>query len=848
MDQEQPAQQPQLQQDDPSDQSKPTGKAPVVRGARACTVCRQAKMKCVGADDANNIPCQRCKRAGLDCIFEKHRRGRKPGSRLSEASKMLRRLEKGLNNAKQKSTKDSVSLPSIAGASADGRFHLDLEGSPRDGQESESDVDEDDEDAGRTEGGMYPARLIKKENQRHSFFKTILNPEVEPARPGGSDRSYSQANTQSPPANSRLANESSPFYNSNPPLKDPIAAGMIDDKTAHDLFDMFFIRLNQFINLFDPALHSVEYVRSRCPFLFTAIIMGACKFFKPELYMPMLRLAHEFAVRAFAENWKRVEVVQAFACMTYWREPEDTRTWTYIGYACRMSVELGLNRYVGKRTTYESDYEMRERRNKERTYLVLFVHDRSLCMQTGKQWMLPECNLVKHAGTWHEEGGSQIRPEDVILAAFVHLRRIAGEIIDIFQMRQSVPGSHQGDTETDMHLKTLNSKLDQWVQHWQNEMQRAHGETFHFSFLRCFQQYVRVFLNSFGVNTSPTPPSSAFSDVRALNTCYASAMDNLQAVAKDFASMSVLRYGQDSITVMTAYSAIFLLKLLRSANRLEELKDNAQDEIYGMITKTADAYQEAAALSPASSSAAYHSRFLRSLVTNDTYKQRQLQQAEQEKHKQGLPPPGHRPQASFGPAAQPTQNYSPVQMYPPVTVPLSVPVDRHPQMDRHPQNYHYSPSPNVPTPPLVGQGPSPASSTSIPSQPYSYAREPEYASTSPESAGRSGAPSNYGYSGPSVPPSTAYAQHPAQPTSFSELVYWHQMFREAGMSDGADSAYMAGYPSYGVNDGSAPVSMASGYAPSTPSYREPHHGYAHPQYQQYPMMNGYPAPTTFNGR
>src|SRR5258707_12942247 len=61
------------------------------------------------------------------CIFEKHRRGRKPGSkytpffcsvsssynttRLSEASKMLRRLEKGLNTAKMKSQPAEGSSP-----------------------------------------------------------------------------------------------------------------------------------------------------------------------------------------------------------------------------------------------------------------------------------------------------------------------------------------------------------------------------------------------------------------------------------------------------------------------------------------------------------------------------------------------------------------------------------------------------------------------------------------------------------------------------------------------------------------------------------------------------------------
>lgn len=93
-----------------------------------------------------------------------------------------------------------------------------------------------------------------------------------------------------------------------------------------------------------------------------------------------------------------------------------------------MAVELGLNRYVPIPPTNETEFQRLERRNRERTYLVLFVHDRSLSTQTGRHWMLPEDDLIRNSTTWHEEGGGSIRPEDVIVAAFVQLRRIAVRI------------------------------------------------------------------------------------------------------------------------------------------------------------------------------------------------------------------------------------------------------------------------------------------------------------------------------------------------------------------------------------------------------------------------------------
>jgi hypothetical protein len=75
--------------------------------------------------------------------------------------------------------------------------------------------------------------------------------------------------------------------------------------------------------LFDPVLHTVEYVRSTCPFLFTCLIMAGCKFWKPHLYPACQQLAHDTCVKVFQHSVKSVGVVQAFACMTYWKEPDD---------------------------------------------------------------------------------------------------------------------------------------------------------------------------------------------------------------------------------------------------------------------------------------------------------------------------------------------------------------------------------------------------------------------------------------------------------------------------------------------------------------------------------------------
>jgi hypothetical protein len=437
-------------------------------------------MKCVVDPDDGNGPCQRCKRTNVECVFEKHKRGRKPGSKLSEASKMLRRLEKGLNTAKLKSQTNEVSTdPSTSRSPYNGHLRAFDQSAPvepepypkhtrnysisSNGSNHPVDPDDDDGDPARSAGdGMFPAKLIRSETRSNSFFRTILNP--EDSSPSSTYRSSSYSTT---PVNPTSHHHS---------LVDPIDSGLITEDEAKTLFDAIFLRLNPFANLFDPALHNVHYVRSRCPFLFTTMLMAACKFFKPELYQTCLKLANDFAVKAFAENWKRVEVVQAFACLTYWREPNvrdpnDNRTWTYIGYACRMAVELNLNRYVPNPPSTENELQKLERRNRERTYLVLFVHDRSLSTQHGKNWMLPECELVRNSITWHEQNGRNIRPEDVILVSFVQLRRIVAETTDLFYTPNA--GVRSTDVNHEAVLRSCNASLKQWSDTWKHELERG---------------------------------------------------------------------------------------------------------------------------------------------------------------------------------------------------------------------------------------------------------------------------------------------------------------------------------------------------------------------------------------
>jgi hypothetical protein len=100
-------------------------------------------------------------------------------------------------------------------------------------QAMEADDDEDDDDKEPSDDGLFPARLLARENRRNSFFRTILNPaEAEGGR---------SPDDQKPSIDNRQASVASNITSILPIIpepKDPIAAGLMDEAQAKVLFDL----------------------------------------------------------------------------------------------------------------------------------------------------------------------------------------------------------------------------------------------------------------------------------------------------------------------------------------------------------------------------------------------------------------------------------------------------------------------------------------------------------------------------------------------------------------------------------------------------------------------------------
>lgn len=142
--------------------------------------------------------------------------------------------------------------------------------------------------------------------------------------------------------------------------------------------------MNPLVCQFDPVLHTLPYIRSRSSFLFTTLLRAAAKVFCPTLYQSLHDHLEKLLHKILGKAQKSPEIVQAICLMTHWKESSDSRAWMFIGYAIRACLEMGwhklkptnLDDSTMRAVSTETEMEIRERRNKERTWLMLFVYDR----------------------------------------------------------------------------------------------------------------------------------------------------------------------------------------------------------------------------------------------------------------------------------------------------------------------------------------------------------------------------------------------------------------------------------------------------------------------------------------
>ncbi|KAL4951257.1 hypothetical protein BDW69DRAFT_201558 [Aspergillus filifer] len=432
--------------------------------------------------------------------------------------------------------------------------------------------------------GFQPHSLLSHQAMRGRFsIQNILG--VDQGGPAAEGRSRSSETTSLP-----LSSD------------DPIVLGLVNAQVASCLLDCFMQKMNPYISQLDPALHSFAFLR-KSPFLFTAVLAAAAKAFDSALYPALHDRTENIFASCFRRGDKSTEIIQAILLMTYWKEPNDTRAWTSVGLAIRMAMDLAWHKLTPRASQRAglSDMQRREIRNIERTFLLLFVYDRSLSLQTGKPWMIEPTDLIESAEDWWQHPDSS--PNDQLLCAFVALRLMTADTFDLL-----LPSKSNSASYLEHLLRILDRRIETWQSKWLNVViHRNPNAECHAFLIRYYGAHARLQLFSIPLQETYLRNVDRIYDFKPFWLSYRNALDMLRLVAE---SSSLLYLAQDSIHIMTAYAAIFLVKLLLSSHH--DIIPETESTTTKAIEMAARTFAELSA--PASSSCAFQARFLENIL------------------------------------------------------------------------------------------------------------------------------------------------------------------------------------------------------------------------------------------
>lgn len=377
---------------------------------------------------------------------------------------------------------------------------------------------------------------------------------------------------------------------------DPVELGLVELKELERLFDIFFARINPVLDLFDPFLHSVAFVRMRSAFLTTVISSMAARFSDTpqdaklastldkhwqEKLLPMILLG----------GYKSVEISQAFLILTTYSRPTnrlvDDRSWQYLGFAIRTATEVGVNRKVTPSENLLGNEQVARRvRNRERLWFNLFLYDRTLSAQTGRPWTISEDRMIVQSSMWHRQDFAL--PEDVSLVSLIKLRRITAQHTEAFDTYLTSPDRFDetqtatalgvgGQSMFDRRLagleffrKNANADLEKWKETWcintEDKIKEVDTSAAAGKYLvrwaptaKLFYYHSRLLINSLVLGA--TEQYEGFLSGSSVSVdCWTSAISLIDTVLNDFSEEALVTWSNDRV-VMAVYAAVSAVRM-----------------------------------------------------------------------------------------------------------------------------------------------------------------------------------------------------------------------------------------------------------------------------------------------
>lgn len=190
-------------------------------------------------------------------------------------------------------------------------------------------------------------------------------------------------------------------------------------------------------------------------------------------------------------------------------------------------------------------------------------------MQTGTPWMIQRSRFVESANDWLS--ASMASATDPLLCAFVSLRLLTSDIPELLSPQNGDYGDNSHRTRP--LVRAMKAQLEHWQLQWMTTATRGRCPGLNGTELCTDRELERChpFLTTFyGTHTLlllfSLPLQSSLSrrhtqiDMESLWISYSAALKMLQLVGDD-SNRSCLYFAQDSVHVMIAYAAVFLIKV-----------------------------------------------------------------------------------------------------------------------------------------------------------------------------------------------------------------------------------------------------------------------------------------------
>ncbi|KAI0032134.1 hypothetical protein K488DRAFT_86167 [Vararia minispora EC-137] len=577
-------------------------KSPLARGTKgpptarlpgACVRCKRLKMKCTFIDQTSD--CVRCESGRHECVVE-GRKPRTPGQReqlLRQIRSKNEAISDGLRDLRwyaPSSTPLMIAPAHLPLATEEREAHRDvltwLEKRPSptrtmeractliDTCELEDDEmrsdDEDDEDDG-IEASVPPSPASDSVLARSSIYDDVT-PHSFMAK---WSRRFAQAHAISPSPEAGLA--SSEYFEPSPYadldirriiierelVPEILLCGLISCEEARTLFDLFLEHMNPYLNILDEAIHNAASVMRRSPFLFTVVCAVASRYYaaRPDVYKIAIHLAKSAAASAVIDGFKCVENCQAFLILAAYGSPvsrsEECRNQLYIGVAVRMAIELGLDRPPS--LPCGDERSEREALNKTRTWIVCWVMDGIVSLESGRVPDVPEDQVIRDAARYCT--CSKYHTDfDASLPSLIELLRV------MRRFWESVSSYKEGSSQTDISLlvPSFDAALAATAAHRASAVAISQGAS-NSDALNCqvvsyLLNYCRLLVFWFAsqVGSGPKEPAAA----QYLPKAADAALTMLREWSHGLALQEYARHAPDAFFTGVGFASTFLLQLM----------------------------------------------------------------------------------------------------------------------------------------------------------------------------------------------------------------------------------------------------------------------------------------------